>query len=74
MFSNFLNLNYKILIFKSLFKDHFIIENYCREPGVRSLKKFAGKICEKIAFKIANENPSGPIIVKPKDLEDYIGP
>ena len=53
---------------------NFIIENYCREPGVRSLKKFAGKICEKIAFKIANENPSGPIIVKPKDLEDYIGP
>lgn len=43
---------------------NFVIENYCREPGVRSLKKFVQKICEKIAFKIANENPSVPIIVK----------
>jgi len=44
---------------------NFVIENYCREPGVRSLKKFAQKICEKITFKIANENPSEPIIVRP---------
>ena len=29
-------------------KDH-LIENYCREPGVRSLKKYINKICEKIA-------------------------
>jgi ATP-dependent Lon protease len=30
-------------------KDH-IISNYCREPGVRSLKKYMNRIAEKIAF------------------------
>ena len=30
----------------------FIIEMYCREPGVRSLKKYINKIFEKVAFKI----------------------
>ena len=28
----------------------YIIKNYAREPGVRSLKKFVNKIAEKIAF------------------------
>lgn len=31
------------------FRD-FLIENYAREAGVRSLKKFINRICEKIAF------------------------
>jgi len=30
----------------------YIIENYSRSPGVRGLKKYIQKICEKIAFKI----------------------
>lgn len=34
---------------------NYIIENYAREPGVRSLKKFINKICEKIAFKIVDK-------------------
>lgn len=33
----------------------FIIQNYCREPGVRSLKKFINKIAEKIAFEIVDK-------------------
>lgn len=32
---------------KSAVKDH-IIENYAREPGVRSLKKYINQICEKV--------------------------
>ena len=28
----------------------FIIENYAREAGVRSLKRHINRICEKIAF------------------------
>lgn len=27
---------------------NYIIENYCREPGVRSLKRFINKITEKV--------------------------
>ena len=31
---------------------NYIIENYAREAGVRSLKNFMNRICEKIAFKV----------------------
>ena len=34
----------------------FIIENYAREPGVRSLKKYINRICEKIAFKVVESD------------------
>jgi len=34
----------------------YVIEYYCREPGVRSLKKYLQKICEKIAFRIVETN------------------
>ena len=30
----------------------YIIKDYAREPGVRSLKKYITRICEKIAFQI----------------------
>jgi ATP-dependent Lon protease len=29
-----------------------LIDNYCREPGVRSLERQIKKLVEKIAFKI----------------------
>ena len=32
----------------------YIIHNYSREPGVRSLKKFIERISEKIAFQIVD--------------------
>lgn len=44
------NHNYKIT---EEVKD-FIIQNYCREPGVRSLKKIINKIAEKIAYQIVD--------------------
>jgi ATP-dependent Lon protease len=38
----------------------FIISQYAREPGVRSLKKFINRIMEKIAYKlVSSENPTG---------------
>ena len=34
-----------------------VIRDYCREPGVRSLKRLVNKITEKIAYNIViNEN------------------
>ena len=55
---------------------NFIIENYAREAGVRSLKNFINKICEKIAFKVVNSSDPAEtmlIDVDKTDLEDYIG-
>lgn len=43
-------------------KDHIII-NYAREPGVRSLKKYINRICERIAFRIVENNNSEEVVV-----------
>jgi ATP-dependent Lon protease len=51
----------------------YIIDNYCREPGVRSLKKYIGKICERIAFRIVESNNNDDIEVTPENLEQFIG-
>lgn len=51
----------------------FIIENYAREAGVRSLKKFTNKICEKIAFKIVETENIENIVVDNDTLIDFIG-
>ena len=32
----------------------YIIQNYSREPGMRSLKKFINRIAEKIAYEIVD--------------------
>ena len=53
-------------------KDH-LIENYCREPGVRSLKKYINKICEKIAFQIVESDNQKEIEVSKDKIEDFIG-
>ena len=55
---------------------NFIIENYAREAGVRSLKKFINRICEKVAFNIVSSTtPTTTLIdVEKTDLEDFIGP
>ena len=52
---------------------NYIIEHYCREPGVRSLKKYINKICEKIAFKIVEGDNEKTIILNEENLEDFIG-
>jgi ATP-dependent Lon protease len=52
---------------------NYIIDNYCREPGVRSLKKYIQKILEKVAFKIVESDNSVDITVTQDNLEDFIG-
>lgn len=58
--------------FKEDVKD-FIIENYAREAGVRSLKKFTNKICEKVAFKIVESDNTENIVVDKDTVIEMIG-
>lgn len=51
----------------------YIIEYYCREPGVRSLKKYINKVCERIAYKIVDTDNKEKIVVTSDNLEDFIG-
>lgn len=51
----------------------YLIEYYCREPGVRSLKKYVTKICEKIAYRIVAENNEVHVRVTEDNIEDFIG-
>ncbi len=52
----------------------YIIQNYCREPGVRSLKKYINKIAEKIAFEMVdNHETNREVKVDVDNIEKYIG-
>ena len=54
----------------------FIIQNYCREPGVRSLKKFINKVTEKLAFQMVDTDidlVKSEIVVDVDNIEKYIG-
>jgi len=51
----------------------YVIENYCREPGVRSLKRYINKICEKIAFRIVETDNEEQTTVSKDNVEDFIG-
>ncbi len=48
-----------------------MIEDYCREPGVRGLQRAIKRITEKIAFKMVNGEKG--LEVTENNLEDYIG-
>ncbi|KAJ3310549.1 ATP-dependent Lon protease pim1 [Boothiomyces sp. JEL0838] len=52
-----------------------LIRNYCRENGVRNLKKHIDKIYRKAAFKIVNEKLSKDDVlnITPENLKDYVG-
>jgi ATP-dependent Lon protease len=50
-----------------------IINNYTREAGVRNLEREIGKVCRKIARKIAKEEGK-TFKIDEKTLEDYLGP
>jgi ATP-dependent Lon protease len=50
-----------------------IISKYTREAGVRNLERALGKVCRKIARKIA-EGSKGPYVISEKTLEKYLGP
>ncbi len=50
-----------------------VISNYTHEAGVRNLERELGKICRKIARKIA-EGGKGPYKVSKNTLAKYLGP
>lgn len=64
---------------------HRLIQDYCQEPGVRSLQKYTNRLFEKIAYQIVNsaeeKEATGQDIayadhiqVEPDDLSKMIGP
>ena len=50
-----------------------IITHYTREAGLRNLEREIGKICRKVARKIA-EGGSGPYTISTRNLDKYLGP
>ena len=50
-----------------------VISNYTHEAGVRNLEREMGKICRKLARKIA-EGGKGPYTISKNTLEKYLGP
>jgi len=52
---------------------NLIITHYTREAGLRNLEREIGKICRKVARKIA-EGGKGPYTVSARNLHKYLGP
>ncbi len=50
-----------------------IIRQYTHEAGVRNLERALGKVCRKIARRVA-EGGKGPYVVSANMLEKYLGP
>lgn len=51
----------------------YIITHYTHEAGLRNLEREIGKVCRKIARKVA-EGGKGPYSVTVKNLDKYLGP
>merc|ERR1719228_2651926 len=49
-----------------------LIKSYCRESGVRSLRKQIEKIYRKVAFKVVHDQESG-LNISEENLTDYVG-
>ena len=52
---------------------NLIITHYTREAGLRNLEREIGKICRKVARKIA-EGGRGPYTISTRNLHKYLGP
>ncbi len=50
-----------------------IVSKYTHEAGVRNLERALGKVCRKIARKVA-EGGKGPYVISEKTMEKYLGP
>ncbi|MGL4518695.1 MAG: endopeptidase La [Phocaeicola sp.] len=51
----------------------FIVENYTRESGVRTLEKKISQVLRKIALLFARENKELSYDIKPSDVPTYLG-
>jgi ATP-dependent Lon protease len=50
-----------------------LIKNYCRENGVRNLKKHIDKIYRKVAFKVVQEGRKDMIKISSENLKEFVG-
>ncbi len=50
-----------------------IIRDYTREAGVRQLEREIGKICRKVATRIAEGGQNGPIVVDVAQVSEFLG-
>lgn len=51
----------------------YMIHRYARESGVRSLEKYIGKICRKVAFQLVSGKAQQVKVNDPKSVEKYLG-
>jgi ATP-dependent Lon protease len=51
-----------------------MLQDYAREPGLRSLQQQVGRICRKAAARIVADPKAAPIIVRAEELTDWLGP
>src|SRR6188474_3177621 len=51
-----------------------IIDSYTREAGVRNLEREIGSVCRGVAVKVAEGQVSEKLVIKGKDIPDYLGP
>jgi Lon-like ATP-dependent protease len=50
-----------------------LIKSYCRESGVRNLKKQIDKVYRKAAFKVVNDSLQEKLEITSENLKDYVG-
>jgi ATP-dependent Lon protease len=53
---------------------HRIVSDYTREAGVRSLERQIGRVCRKVATKVAECGDCiGPLTITPEKVTEYLG-
>jgi endopeptidase La len=52
---------------------HALIQNYCREAGVRNLQKHVERIFRKVALQVTTHKSKKKIVITEKELHDYVG-
>jgi ATP-dependent Lon protease len=61
----------ELVIVEDVIRD--IIRYYTREAGVRNLERECAKICRKVVKEILLKPSKKKVVVKPRDLEKYLG-